>query len=76
MGCTLHPSLSSLRTAVTYASAISLLHEGKRADVKSAFDLMLLGRHGAELELEVNGPDATAAAAAIASLFESGFPLH
>lgn len=76
-GLHLAPISQLVHTAVSYASAISLLHEGKRADVKSAFDLMLLGApHGAELELEVSGPDAAAAAAAIASLFESGFPLH
>lgn len=76
-GLHLAPISQLVRTAVTYSSAISLLHDGKRADVKSAFDLMLLGApHGAELELEVSGPDAAAAAAAITSLFESGFPIH
>jgi len=76
-GLHLAPISQLVRTAVAYSSSISLSHEGKRADVKSAFDLMLLGvPFGAELELEVSGPDATAAAAAIAGLFDSGFPLH
>jgi phosphocarrier protein len=76
-GLHLAPISLLVRTAVAYSSAISLSHEGKRADVKSAFDLMLLGVPcGAELELEVSGPDATAAADAIAGLFDSGFPIH
>ncbi|MFM7056797.1 MAG: HPr family phosphocarrier protein [Planctomycetota bacterium] len=76
-GLHLAPISQLVRTAVTYSSSISLSHEGKRADVKSAFDLMLLGVPcGAELDLDVNGPDAAAAAAAIAGLFDSGFPLH
>jgi len=76
-GLHLAPISQLVRTAVSYSSTISLFHEGKRADVKSAFDLMLLGVPcGAELDLEVSGPDADAAAAAIASLFDTGFPLH
>ncbi|MEY3173765.1 MAG: Phosphocarrier protein HPr [Planctomycetota bacterium] len=76
-GLHLAPISQLVRTAVAFSSSISLSHEGKRADVKSAFDLMLLGvPHGAELDLEVSGPDAPDAAAAIAGLFETGFAHH
>jgi phosphocarrier protein len=76
-GLHLAPIAQLVRTATAYSSAISLSFDGKRADVKSAFDLMLLGAPcGAELTLDVNGPDAPAAAAAITQLFESGFSQH
>lgn len=76
-GLHLAPISQLVRTATTYTSAISLSLDGKRADVKSAFDLMLLGAPcGAELNLEVHGADAPAAAAALKALFEGGFSQH
>lgn len=73
-GLHLAPISQLVRTANAYSSAISLSFDGKRADVKSAFDLMLLGAPcGAELNLEVQGADAQAAASAISQLFEDGF---
>jgi phosphotransferase system HPr (HPr) family protein len=76
-GLHLAPISQLVRTATAYSSAISLSFDGKRADVKSAFDLMLLGAPcGAELHLEIHGADAHAAASAISQLFESGFSHH
>jgi len=75
-GLHLNPITQLVRRALMFSSSISLSFDGRKADVKSAFDLMLLAApSGAILELETNGDDAPAAADAIANLFESGFPL-
>ena len=73
-GLHLRPISELVRKATTFASAISLSFDGRRADVKSAFDLMLLSAPcGAILSLEVSGSDAQAASTAIQELFERGF---
>lgn len=73
-GLHLHPISQIVRCAQSFAAAVTLLHAGKRADAKSAFDLMLLGAEcGARLTVEASGSDATAALAAIGVLFETGF---
>jgi phosphotransferase system HPr (HPr) family protein len=73
-GLHLHPISHIVRCAQSFAASVSLLHNGKRADAKSAFDLMLLGAEcGAVLTVEASGADAAAAATGIVSLFESGF---
>jgi len=73
-GLHLHPISHIVRCAQSFAGSVSLLHNGKRADAKSAFDLMLLGAEcGAVLTVEASGADAAAAVAGIASLFDSGF---
>lgn len=75
-GLHLNPISQLVRRAVPFASSISLCFDGRRADVKSAFDLMLLAAPaGAILDLEIAGPDAAQAAEAIIRLFESGFPI-
>ncbi len=73
-GLHLSPISQLVRKAMTFSSSISLSFDGRKADVKSAFDLMLLAAPcGAMLNLEVIGPDAAAAADAIEELFELGF---
>ncbi|MCA9009472.1 MAG: HPr family phosphocarrier protein [Planctomycetaceae bacterium] len=73
-GLHLRPLQLLVRKALTFSSAITLTFDGRRADVKSAFDLMLLAAPtGAILTLETSGPDATAAADAICELFQTGF---
>ncbi len=75
-GLHLSPISQLVRRAVGFASTISLSFDGRRADVKSAFDLMLLAAPaGAVLDLETSGADAHQAADAICQLFQSGFPL-
>lgn len=75
-GLHLNPITQLVRKALMFSSSISLTFDGRRADVKSAFDLMLLAAPcGAILDLETSGDDAPAAADAISQLFESGFPL-
>lgn len=74
-GLHLNPISQLVRRAVSFGSSISLSFDGRRADVKSAFDLMLLAAPaGAVLDLEVTGADAAQASEAIIRLFESGFP--
>ncbi len=73
-GLHLSPISQLVRQATTFSSSISLTFDGRKADVKSAFDLMLLAAPcGAILSLEVAGNDAPAAADAICWLFEQGF---
>jgi phosphotransferase system HPr (HPr) family protein len=73
-GLHLSPISQLVRKATTFSSSISLSFDDRKADVKSAFDLMLLAAPcGAMLSLEVSGPDADCAANAICELFEQGF---
>ena len=73
-GLHLRPMQLLVRKALTFSSKISLTFDNRRADVKSAFDLMMLAAPtGAILTLETSGDDAVAAADAISELFESGF---
>ena len=75
-GLHLSPISQLVRKAMTFTSSVSLSFDGRRADVKSAFDLMLLAAPcGAILTLECSGPDAIAAADAIGELFEAGFAI-
>lgn len=73
-GLHLSPISQLVRQATSFSSSIFLSFDDRRADVKSAFDLMLLAAPcGAILSLEVSGADANAAADAICKLFEQGF---
>ena len=73
-GLHLRPISELVRKAAKFSSSISLSFDGRKADVKSAFDLMILSAPcGAILNLEVSGPDADAATSAIQSLFVQGF---
>jgi phosphotransferase system HPr (HPr) family protein len=73
-GLHLHPISQIVRCAQSHSCSITFLHNGKRADAKSAFDLMLLGAEcGAVLSVEATGADAVAAVGALVALFESGF---
>lgn len=75
-GLHLRPMQLLVRKALTFSSSISLSFDGRRADVKSAFDLMMLAAPtGAILTLEASGTDAVAAAEAISELFASGFAI-
>lgn len=75
-GLHLRPLQLLVRKAMTFSSSITLTFDGRRADVKSAFDLMLLAAPtGAMLSLETSGSDAAAAADAISELFETGFSI-
>jgi len=73
-GLHLRPISELVRRATTFSSSIFLSFDGRRADVKSTLDLMMLAAPcGAILDLEVSGGDADAASRAIMELFEGGF---
>ena len=73
-GLHLSPISQLVRKAMTYSASVSLSFDGRRADVKSAFDLMLLAAPcGAILDLECSGLDAAAAAEGVIALFDAGF---
>ena len=75
-GLHLSPISQLVRKAMTFSSSISLSFDDRKADVKSAFDLMLLAAPcGAVLTLEASGADATEAADSLCDLFEQGFVL-
>jgi phosphocarrier protein HPr len=75
-GLHLRPLQLLVRKALTFSSTITLTFDGRRADVKSAFDLMLLAAPtGAVLSLETTGSDAAEAAEAISQLFQTGFEI-
>lgn len=73
-GLHLSPISQLVRQATAFSCSIFLSFDDRKADVKSAFDLMLLAAPcGAILSLEASGTDAQAAADAICKLFEQGF---
>lgn len=73
-GLHLSPISQLVRVATGFSSAISLSFDGKTADVKSVYDLMLLGApFGADLQLEARGADASQAISALTELFDGGF---
>jgi phosphotransferase system HPr (HPr) family protein len=60
----LHPRIIDLfiKTAKGYASAVTLWNGELRADGKSMWDLIaLMAEQGADVVMEVDGPDAAAA---------------
>lgn len=75
-GLHLSPISQLVQRAMTFNSSIALTFDDRRADVKSAFDLMLLAAPcGAILDLEVSGTDAEDAADSICQLFDNGFEI-
>lgn len=75
-GLHLSPISQLVRKATAFSSSITLTFDDRKADAKSAFDLMLLAAPcGAILTLEVSGSDANDAADSICGLFEGGFAL-
>jgi phosphocarrier protein len=75
-GLHLSPISQLVRTATAFSSTVRLSFDGKRADAKSAFDLMLLAAPcGALLDLECEGTDAAAAADQLSRLFDGGFAI-
>lgn len=60
------------RAARLYTAAVAVTHGDAKADGKSVWDLMMLVvLPDAEVELEVTGPDATAALDALADILAS-----
>lgn len=73
-GLHLTPISVLVRHAGKYESRISLSFDGRTADARSVYDLMLLAAPcGAILTVETEGPDAAAAADEVEQLFVDGF---
>ena len=73
-GLHLTPISRIVSLALGFESTITISFDGKAADARSAFDLMLLAApFGARLTLEAKGSDAQQALNSLADLFRDGF---
>lgn len=73
-GLHLSPISELVRCASQFPCAVTLTYDGRTADVKSVYDLMLLAAPcGAPLTLEARGEEAAAAVEKVARLFDGGF---
>lgn len=73
-GLHIRPCTLVAQQAMKFQSRIRLTKPGVQADAKSILELMTLGAvHGAELMLEVDGPDAADALQQLAGLFDTDF---
>lgn len=62
------------REAMRHQSSIAIVRDHHRIDAKSILDVLTLGaEQGVELTVEADGPDAEAAAEAVAQLIGSDF---
>jgi len=72
-GFHMRPAATFAALASRFQSNVTVSHAGKRANGKSTLDLLLLvAEQGAELTVEVSGPDAREALAALVALLEQG----
>lgn len=73
-GLHLRPIVALVRVASGFAAQLSVRADGKRADARSPFDLMLLAAaQGTKIEIEGEGSDEREAVDALVRLFETGF---
>ncbi|MGM0577206.1 MAG: HPr family phosphocarrier protein [Myxococcota bacterium] len=62
------------QTAARYQAAITVEHNGERANAKSVMNLLLLtAPQGAEVQVSVSGEDAEEALEAVSKVIEGGF---
>jgi phosphocarrier protein len=74
LGLHARASAKLTKLASGFASEVHLSRNGRRVNAKSIMGVMMLAAGpGTEVELEVDGPDAEAAAAAIAALVVDRF---
>jgi phosphocarrier protein HPr len=68
------PADMFVKTACQYESKIEVIKDGERVDGKSILAMLTLAAVvGTKLQLEVTGPDAQAALAALTQLVQRGF---
>lgn len=68
------PAALLVKAATGFACEILLEKNGVKVNAKSIMGLLTLeGNHGAKLKIHATGPDAAAAVAALADLFERKF---
>lgn len=73
-GLHLTPIQQLVRKAAEFPCQISLEFDGRSADVKSVFDLMLLAApYGSVMTLQARGAGAEEAVNSLAALFDGGF---
>jgi phosphocarrier protein HPr len=73
-GLHMGPSSQIVQLAQKFKSDVVIRKGDRIVDGKSILDLLTLAaEHGTALQLETSGPDAAAAAEAIAALFERNF---
>ncbi len=76
-GLHMRPSTRFVKLASSFVSDVWVHFEGKKANGKSLLDMTTLAaQRGATLDLEVQGPDAQQARAALADLVAAGFHME
>jgi len=74
-GLHMRPSAAFMTLAGRFQSSVTVSVNGRSANGKSALDLMMLAaEEGAELTVEVSGPDAGDALRALVALLQSPTP--
>lgn len=74
LGMHARPAAQIVRLAATFAASLELECDGQRVNGKSIMGVMMLAaEQGATVFIRSEGPDAEAAAAAVAVLINSGF---
>jgi len=74
LGMHARPAAQIVRLAATFAASLELECDGQRVNGKSIMGVMMLAaEQGATVILRSDGPDAEAAADALAALIRSGF---
>jgi phosphocarrier protein len=76
-GLHMRPSSKFVKLASSFQSEVWVHLEGKKVNGKSLLDMTTLGaQRGSTLELELRGPDAEQALAALADLVAAGFHME
>lgn len=66
------PAGELVKVAKEYASAVSIIKDGKKADAKKIFGIMGLGaKQGMEITIQADGADEDAAIAALSAFLEA-----
>jgi phosphocarrier protein len=74
LGLHARPAAKLVKLATQFASEIELVKDGMPVNGKSIMGVMMLAAEcGSSLTIRASGPDAAAAAAALAALINSGF---
>jgi phosphocarrier protein len=74
LGLHARPAAQLVKLATQFASEIELVKDGMPVNGKSIMGVMMLAAEcGSALTVRASGPDAAAAAAALAELINSGF---
>jgi phosphotransferase system HPr (HPr) family protein len=77
LGIHMRPASLIVGLAKKYRAKIEIIRENQRVDGRSILDLLTLAvEHVSEVKIEATGPDAEAAATALAELIASDFEEH